>query len=120
MAVSLLCAIHCVVLPLALGSLAAAGLSWLHNEALEWIILAGSLIIGVCGLLPAYRTRHRKKRCLWLFLFGVLSILVGRLAGQSLQETPFIVAGAALIVSAHGTNQYLCSRCPRCDDTCAE
>jgi hypothetical protein len=117
-AVSVVCAIHCVVLPLFLGSLAAAGVAWLHNEALEWTILAGSVAIGVSGLLPAYRARHRKKRCLGLFLFGVLSILLGRLAEhESIYGASFIVAGAVLIVSAHATNHYFCSRCRECAAT---
>ena len=115
MAVSVVCAIHCVVLPLFLGSLAAAGVAWLHNEAFEWTILASSVAIGASGLLPAYRTRHRKKRCLGLFLFGIVSIVFGRLAEhQSVYDTPLIVAGAALIVSAHATNHYFCSHCRQC------
>ena len=115
MAVSALCAIHCVVMPLIVGSLAAAGIGWLHNEALEWLILGTSLAIGLRALLPALRHRHGKKGCLWLFSGGMASILLGRLAQHgSLPDTPFVIFGAVLIISAHAMNHYFCARCQRC------
>lgn len=114
-AASVLCALHCVALPLVLGGLTAAGVEWIRNEAFEWAILAGSLAIGFFGLLPAYRRVHRHKSCLWLFCIGILSIFAGRLAnGRSLPDTPFVVSGAVLIVSAHAVNRYLCTRCGHC------
>jgi hypothetical protein len=117
---SVLCAIHCIVLPLLLGGLTAGGLTatgvaWLRNESVEWVFLISSFSIGVFGLLPGYRRVHRHKRCLWLFSIGVLSILAGRLANaRSLPDTPFVVGGAALIISAHAANRYLCARCTHC------
>lgn len=121
-AASVLCTIHCIALPLLLGGLAAGGLTatglgWLRNESVEWVFLISSLSIGVFGLLPGYRRVHRHKRCLWLFSIGVLSILAGRLANaRSLPDTPFVVGGAALVISAHAVNRRLCARCGRCND----
>jgi hypothetical protein len=115
MAASTLCAIHCIALPLLLGSLTATGLGWLRNEALDWVIVWSSLVIGLFGLMPAYRKVHRHKRCLWLFGSGMLAIVAGKFASaQSLPDTPFVVCGAALIVSAHAANRYFCSRCVHC------
>ena len=115
MAVSVLCAVHCVVMPLIVGSLAAAGIGWLHNEALEWLILGSSLAIGLRAFLPAFRRRHGKKRCLWLFSAGMASILLGRLTQHgSLPDTSFVIFGAVLIISAHAMNHYFCARCQRC------
>jgi hypothetical protein len=115
MAASILCAIHCIALPLLLGGLTATGVGRFRNEALEWAIVAGSFVIGLFALLPSYRRLHRHKRCLWLFGIGVLSILAGRFANaRSLPDTPFIVCGATLIVSAHAANRFLCSRCGSC------
>jgi hypothetical protein len=114
-AASTLCAVHCVALPLVVGSLTAAGVAWLRSDALEWVILAVSVLIGLKALFPAYRQVHRHQRCLWLFCLGVLSMLLGRLANlRSLPDLPFIACGAALIISAHVFNRHLCARCDRC------
>jgi hypothetical protein len=114
MAVSTLCAIHCVAMPLLAASLASAGVGWLRNEAFEWLIVTGSFLLGIWSLLPGFRHRHGKKRCLWLFSGGMAAIFAGKLIHfGSLPDTPFVVSGAVLIVVAHTTNQYLCRRC-RC------
>jgi len=119
-AASALCAIHCIALPLLLGGLTAggltaSGLAWLRKESVEWVIIGCSLAIGLFGLLPGYRLVHRYKRCLWLFSVGVLSIVAGRIANaKSLPDTPFVIGGAALIISAHAANRYLCARCGHC------
>lgn len=113
-AVSTICAIHCVAMPLIIGSLAAS-IGWLQSEALEWCVVAGSVAIGLRALLPSFRKQHRRKRCLGLFAAGMASILFGRLALHgSFPDTPFVVFGAALIISAHATNHYFCARCKRC------
>jgi hypothetical protein len=65
--------------------------------------------------MPAYRKVHRHKRCLWLFGSGTFAIVAGKFASaQCLPDTPFVVCGAALIVSAHAANRYFCSRCVHC------
>jgi hypothetical protein len=121
MAASVLCAIHCIALPLLLGSLTAAGIGWLRYEGVEWAILTGSAAMGLFGLLPGYKRVHRHKRCLWLFCAGLLTILTGKLASShSLRDTPFVVCGAALIISAHAFNRHLCARCSNCTDRSAE
>jgi hypothetical protein len=118
MVASTVCGIHCAAMPLLVGVLAAAGVSWIKNEALEWAILAVSVCIGLFALLPSYRRVHRRRSCLWLFWVGVLAILGGRLAhAPSMPDTPFVVGGAVLIVWAHGLNRYLCARCRVCGQT---
>jgi len=113
--VSTLCAIHCAIMPLAVGGLATGGLGWLGSEKWEWILVGSSFVLGLSSLIPACRNLHRKKCCLQLFICGILSILIGRLASQrSLPDTPFLVLGAMLIVFAHAVNRHLCIRCRRC------
>jgi hypothetical protein len=113
-ALATLCAIHCAAVPLAAGIAAAAGLSWLFEERLEWFFVASSAGIGCISLLPAYWRVHGCKQCLALFFGGMASILTGRLATAEGSDTPFVIFGAALIVCAHGVNQYLSRRCGNC------
>jgi hypothetical protein len=116
-AVSTMCAVHCVAVPLLLATATASGVSWLLEERLDWLFLAASSVIGWMSWLPAYRRLHRRKACLTLFATGILSIATGRLAPEGVPDTPFVVFGAALIVSGHAANQYFCRSCRRCCDS---
>jgi hypothetical protein len=118
MAISVICAIHCVILPLAVGVLPASGLAWVQSEAYEPVIVGSSLVIGIFSLLPAYRRVHRNHNCLALFVLGIASILIGML-GQNrwTPEAPFVVGGAVMIVLAHAANYQLCKRCRGCSTT---
>jgi len=101
-------------LPLLVGTVAASGLTWLYKEGLEWGFLGASAVLGCASLVPAYRHLHRSKRCFALFIAGILTIALGKLAPSGVPDTPFVVFGAALIMSAHVANQYLCRSCRRC------
>jgi hypothetical protein len=117
MSVSVLCAVHCIVVPLLAGTLTAAGIGWVHNEVVEWLLVAVSCAIGVYSLFPAFHQRHGKKRCLGLFSLGMGCILFGKFfRGDAASDTPFVVFGAVMIIAAHTTNQYLCRSC-RCPGT---
>src|SRR5713101_4260227 len=113
-AVSTLCAIHCAALPLLLATTAASSLTWLYEEGLEWAFLGGSAAIGCASLIPAYRGLHHKKACLALFVAGILSILARRLSPSGVPDTPFVVFGAALILTGHVMNQFFCRSCRKC------
>ena len=112
---STLCAIHCVFLPLVLGSLAGSPDLWIGSEFLEWTFLATSFVVGLCSLLPAYRNQHREPLCLALFCGGILSIFIGRFVQQNaLPDKPFVAAGAIMIILSHLSNRYFCTACPKC------
>src|SRR6202008_2226012 len=100
--------IHCAAVPLLLATAAASGSSWFYVEGLDWVFLVASSVIGYASLSPAYRRLHRRKACLGLFFAGILSILAGRLVPGSVPDEPLVVFGAALIISGHAANQYLC------------
>jgi hypothetical protein len=113
--VSTLCALHCVFVPLAAGALAASGIAWLGDERYEPILIGCSLLLGLASLLPSYRRVHRDRRCMALFVLGMSIILIGKLSAERWAlETPLVLAGATLIVSAHAVNYRLCKRCGNC------
>ena len=121
MAISALCAMHCVVLPLLLGALVTSGAgvavaAWKGNEWIEWTILGLSLIFGLISLLPSYFRRHNRPACLCLFSCGMLSILASRLTGTAM-ESSLLLLGAVLNISAHATNRYFCACCGQCNQT---
>ena len=113
-AISTLCAIHCAAIPLLLATGAASGLAWLYEEGLEWGFLGVSALMGCASLIPAYRRVHHRRTCLALFVAGVLSIFAGRISLWGAADTPFVVFGAAMIMTGHVTNQVFCRSCHKC------
>ncbi|MDQ3011039.1 MAG: MerC domain-containing protein [Acidobacteriota bacterium] len=114
-AASLLCAVHCALMPLLLGFLPLFGLKFLADETTEWMFFASAFIIGALSLLPSYARRHSRIGPLLFFTIGVGIILVARLTfGESRFEMPAAVAGASLIATAHLINHRLCRTCLNC------
>jgi hypothetical protein len=113
-AVSALCVLHCALTPLLATAPVAFGLSWIIGEGSEWLFVASSGAIGCASILPAYWRLHRRKRCIALFLSGIVIILGGRFVPAESLETPLVITGAGLMILAHASNRYFCRRCSGC------
>lgn len=103
---SIVCAVHCVLVALAMGALPALGL--IADPRIEWGFLALSAGIGIAALVPAYG-HHRRRAPLAIFAVGIAVLLGTRLAGVSapLLEAALVVAGASCLVWAHWRNRRL-------------
>jgi hypothetical protein len=101
-------------LPLLLGATGASAIAWLFEDVFEWAFLGTSAVLGFASLVPAYRRGHHRRRCLVLFLLGMVAILAGRLAPEGVSDTTFVVFGAALIFTSHAANLFLCRSCRAC------
>jgi MerC mercury resistance protein len=114
MSASLLCAIHCAVLPAALAILPALGLAWLDSKWADWtmVVLATFVALGA----------HRKgialhKRCLpasmaftgILTIMGAICLLSGSVAHHYIQAS-----GATLVAGSHLLNRRFCRDCQTC------
>ncbi|MFT4152514.1 MerC domain-containing protein [Parafilimonas sp.] len=109
---SLVCAVHCAVLPLFFTSLPLFGLEVLHNKVFEYsmIILAG--LIGSYSLYHGWKKHHHKTLPLIIFLTGmVLLILKEAVAGA---ELLLLIPAATLIISAHILNYKDCRKADHC------
>ena len=107
---SLICAVHCGVVALALGTLPA--ISFLAAPWIEWAFLSVSLIIGLAALIPGYR-RHGLRRPLVFFGVGVAILFALRtlhLASGAI-ELSGVAAAAGFLVSAHWINRGATHRC---------
>jgi len=111
------CAVHCVLAPLAIGSLLALPVNWLWDETTETVLLAMSALIGFSSLTWAYFAKHRHRRCLVTFSIGLSLLLVARLVfhGDGFGVAAAAV-GAILVAVAHTLNLKLCRSCPSCHD----
>jgi hypothetical protein len=115
-AASLVCAVHCMAMPLLAGLLPLMGLSFLAEDQTEWVLTGMSLGIGSLSLLPSYVRRHKQWRPILFFGCGASLILAVRLSAEegSRLEALMMVIGAVLIVCAHVVNRQLCRSCASC------
>lgn len=112
---SLICAVHCALLPLLITALPLLGLEMLENEKLEYGLLAFSFFAGCTALFRGYRHHHHHIRPLLLFSAGFILLLLGHFLAMHFWEPLIITAGALLIVAAHLWNLRECRRCKICN-----
>jgi len=99
---SVLCAIHCAVLPLLLASLPILGINIIHNAYFEYGMILLAFLIGSWALLHGFRRHHRRLLPLLLFTGGVLLLVAKQIWHvYELRLLPFAVV---LIVGAHMLN----------------
>jgi hypothetical protein len=107
---SLLCAVHCAVLPLAIASLPVLGVNIINNAPFEYGMIALAFGIGSWALWHGYHKHHRRLMP-WLFFSGGMLFLLAKQVWHAYQFglLPFAVI---LIVTAHVLNYRLCRGAP--------
>ena len=109
---SLLCAVHCALLPFVLALLPLIGLEFLAGHTFERVFVACAAALASASILTAYR-RHRQPHALILMLPGVALLLFGvavNLDVHVVLHTVAVVCGGVLVASAHVTNLVLAHR----------
>ena len=107
---SLVCAVHCALLPLAIALLPSLGIAaWLGDGFERGFVLFATLI-GLFSMLWGYR-RHGEVRALWLLLPGLAALWIGT-AYEPLHHVLFahaalMTAGGTLVGLAHIANLRL-------------
>jgi MFS family permease len=101
---SLLCAIHCALLPLLLIFLPLAQRTYLHSSLAEGILLLGSFAIAAISFRLSY-LKHRKKRVFISMLSGFCLVSAGIvLAPTMLLELLMTSSGGSLVALGHYLN----------------
>jgi hypothetical protein len=117
---SMLCAIHCAILPLAMTVLPLLGIGFLAHGWFEIAMISLSITIGVLSLGRSYRI-HRRLNPIFMMIAGATLLLFNLLGHSTHDETlemlhPFIaLLGGIMIISAHRVNMKLCDSCTRCE-----
>lgn len=99
---SIICAIHCAILPLAVASLPILGINIIHNPVFEYGMILLAFLIGTRALWHGYRRHHRQTVPLLLFVIG-LSFLVAKQVWHE-YEFRLLPFAVILIVAAHILN----------------
>lgn len=107
---SVLCAVHCAVLPLAIASLPVFGVNIVHNPGFEFGMIALAAAIGTRALWHGFSRHHQRLVPLLLFGAGMIFLIAKQIwHNYELALLPFAVVG---IVTAHVLN-YRFSRVPQ-------
>ena len=102
---SILCAIHCALLPLAVVFLPVLGVRIVHNPLFEYGMTGLAFAIGTWALSHGFRKHHRQFIPWLLFTAGMLLLIAKQLWHQyELRLLPFAVI---LIIAAHMLNYRL-------------
>jgi tetrahydromethanopterin S-methyltransferase subunit C len=105
---SLLCAVHCALLPLIASSLPLFGINIVHNSFFEWGMISLAFLIGCYSLFHGYIKHHRSLMPVLIFATGFIFLVLKQFA-ESLQLA-FLAIAVILIISAHFYNFKLCTQ----------
>ncbi|MGH8215485.1 MAG: MerC domain-containing protein [Rhodanobacteraceae bacterium] len=109
---SLLCAVHCALLPFVLALLPLIGLEFLAGHMFERVFVGCAAALASASLVFAYR-RHRRPQALFIMLPGIALLLFGVAVNLDVHvalHTVAVVCGGVLVASAHVTNLVLAHR----------
>lgn len=119
-ALSLLCAIHCLVLPLALIALPSFAALKLNDEAFHLWMLVAVIPTSTYALSLGCKT-HKGLKPVALGLIGLFCLILALFAGHDLLgetgEKALTVTGAVFMVFAHSLNFQLCQKSKICTCT---
>lgn len=107
---SLLCAVHCAVLPFVLALLPALGLSFLADHGFERGFVAFASVLATWSIGSSYR-RHRRPQALWLLPPALASLWLGAFIiddryGPGMHAA-LVAMGGVLLACAHLANLRL-------------
>jgi len=113
---SILCAVHCLLLPLLLVALPSLGALQLQNEAFHTWMLLAVIPISIYALTMGCKKHQRYQLLYWGFsglLLMVLAVIFGHDIGGEAGEKILTLLGAIFVVIAHWKNFKRCknNRC---------
>jgi len=105
---SILCAIHCALLPVLMSTLPVFGINIIHNLFFEWGMIILAFAVGSYSLFHGYIKHHRSMLPVLIFSFGFIFLVLKQFFVAF--EIPFLIIAVVLIISAHYYNYLLCHR----------
>ncbi|MDN3585720.1 MerC domain-containing protein [Pedobacter aquatilis] len=108
---SVLCAVHCAIVPLLITFLPLWGLSFLANEWVEISMISISLLLGIWSLGSSFKKNHHKISPLSILITGFALIAFGHFSSHDFLEPILIPAGGIVIAIAHFVNLKLLKSC---------
>ena len=104
---SIICAVHCAVVPLVIATASLSGLHFIENSYIEWFFIGLGLLFIAISLYPSYKKIHQSFKPLCFASLGFLILAMSRLDFTEIWEISTTVSGALLIAIAHYLNWKL-------------
>jgi len=111
MTASVLCAIHCAIVPFLITILPLIGLGFLANPLVEWSMIVFALFIGVYAIGLSYIHTHHKPLPVLLLVGGFSIIIIGHLLVSGWHEALVVPVGGLMIATAHFFNFRYSNSC---------
>jgi hypothetical protein len=110
---SLACALHCFLTPLALvlfPTVLAHSFGHSHDSSLHTLLVVASLLLATLSLVIG----HRKHENYNLFVLPVVSSLLFYFSHDTNHESVTFTIAGLILVATHLLNKRLCNQCPTC------
>lgn len=107
-ATSIICAIHCALLPALTATLPVFGIDIIHNALFEWSMIVLAFFVGVYSLYHGFIKHHRNLTPVYIFAAGFIFLVLKQFFKQ--YEYVFLGIAVLLIISAHYYNYQLCHK----------
>jgi hypothetical protein len=105
---SVLCAIHCGLLPVVLPSLPLFGVNIVHNTIFEWGMIALAFAVGAYSLYHGYIRHHHSFFPIILFGIGFIFLVAKQFFVE--KELLFLILAVSFIIYGHWRNFLLCRK----------
>jgi len=102
---SIICAIHCALLPVLITSLSVFGVDIIENIFFEFGMIILSLIIGIVSLSHGFKNHHHNFLPITLFIFGITFLIFKEI--WRFWQFPFLFLAVLLIIISHLLNYNL-------------
>lgn len=103
---SVLCALHCSILPIMMSLGLLQGMEWMHNLYVEVIFLSLSLVFAFWALIHGYRNIHGNILVILLAALGFSIFILGHFVLRE-YEILLSTSGGILLCVAHLYNWNL-------------
>ena len=111
---SLICAIHCALMPLLVTSLPLFGVNLIENIWVEISLLVFAFVVGFYSLWHGYRKHHHRIVTLLIFTAGITLFVVHQFVEVPYYGITLILPGVISVLSAHFLNYRLCRKANHC------
>lgn len=111
---AMVCAVHCMAVPLLAGLLPFVGLSFLESHLFEFLMIGTGVGLGAFSLTRSFSRDHRNPVPFTIFAFGAVAVLLAMFLLPHEVEHIVLPIGAGLIGIAQLVNIRYARRCETC------